>query len=82
MPIPRTLDVLNSFTITEAPGNLQNRYDYDGGELVVYAGYAPMGSVSSEDRWTIFKYTYSGSQVTLKQTAYGNWDNRATYTYA
>lgn len=83
MPIPRQNDLVNSLTTTEAPSSLQNRFEYNGDGTVLYAGYAPRSVSSSDEAWTIFKYTYNVSQqVTLKQTAFSNWDNRALAEYA
>lgn len=79
---PRSIDLVNSITTTDAPSTLQNRYEYDGSGLVIYAGYAPRGMATSEDGWTIFKYTYSNSQVTLKQTTLDAWDARAAASYS
>lgn len=82
MPQPRTQDIINSKTINEAPSTLVNRFEYNGDSTVLYAGYAPRGSATSDDVWTIFKYTYSSQLVTLKQTAFDSWDNRATASYS
>lgn len=35
--------------------------------------------VTTDNDWKILKFTYSGSNVTRIQTAYGNWTARATY---
>lgn len=82
MSIQRDQDIVRSQTTTEAPSSLQNRYEYDVNQLVIYAGYAPMGRVSSSIEWTIFKYTYVNSQVTVKQTAFGAWDDRTLLIYS
>ncbi len=61
-----------------------SRFDTDGSGNVNYAGFAKRGALSSEAKWSIFKYTYTGSDVTLI-TSSGNgqiWDNRASLTYA
>jgi len=34
---------------------------------------------TTDNSWKILKFTYSGSDVTRVQTAYGNWNARATY---
>lgn len=45
----------------------------------VYQGFAAPGTPTSEERWTIYKYTYSGSFITLRQVAFKKaWDSRAT----
>lgn len=81
MPVPRPIDLVNSTTITEGPSSLQNRYEYNVDQTVLYAGYAPWGTEQTDDVWTIFKYTYTSQQVTLKQTAFGAWSDRANLTY-
>jgi len=78
----RNLDILNSYTITEGPSSLQNRFEYNADGTVLYAGYAPRGAAASENVWVIFKYSYTSQQVVLKQTAYDTWDDRGTATYA
>lgn len=70
---------------TEIPSNMQMRADYDGQTdgLPKYMGYAPRSLASSATGWLLQKFTYDGSrQCTLRQIAYGIWDNRATETYA
>lgn len=67
--------------IVEIPNDLQNRYEYNASSQVEYAGYAPKGLASNADGWLLHKFTYTDSLVTLKQSAYGNWDNRASETY-
>jgi len=67
-----------------APMELQQRFDYTGGPASspVYVGFAPAGAATSASKWMVWKYTYSGSDPTLKQTSYGTWDDRATLTYS
>ena len=36
------------------------------------------GAATSDPDWKIHKFTYSGSNVTRMQLAYGAWDDRAT----
>ena len=77
----RTKDNLNSTSTNQAPSTLQIRIDPDT-SAPIYVGYAVMGESSSADVWTIYKLTYSGSEITTKQTALGSWDNRTLYTYS
>lgn len=78
----KSIDLLNSSMITEAPSPLQNRFEYSAGN-VIYAGYAIKGADSSDTVWTIFKYTYDTGNLVLKQTALQvSWDNRADESYS
>lgn len=61
--------------------DFQVRIEYDGNDNPQYIGYAPKGSASSADVWIVYFLTYSGTNMTLKQTAYGSWDNRASLSY-
>ena len=36
------------------------------------------GAATTDPNWKIIKFTYSGSDTTRIQTAYGAWDNRAS----
>ena len=68
----------------DIPDNLQLRADYEARTdgQPVYSGRALLGTATSSETWIIYKFTYDGSdQITLRQTAYGAWDNRATLTY-
>lgn len=77
----RALELVNSYSINEVPSSLQNRFEYSGTN-VTYAGHAPRGAASTDNVWTIFQYTYDGNNnVTLKQTAYGAWSDRASLEY-
>lgn len=76
---------LKAKRFTEIPSNMQMRADYDGETdgLPLYLAFAPRGLASSTDGWLIQKFTYDGSrQATLRQIAYGNWDNRTSETYS
>lgn len=42
----------------------------------LYIGIALPGSLASAEVWSIQKYTYSGSDLSLVQTRSGSWDNR------
>lgn len=77
----RPLELVNSYSINEVPSSLQNRYEYNGDGTVAYAGHAPRGAESTDNSWTIFQYTYVGGAVTLKQTGYGAWSDRASLEY-
>ena len=67
--------------VVTIPLNMQERYEYSAGNAI-YAGYAPRGLASSALGWLLFKYTWSGSDMTLKQIGYDSWDNRASASYA
>ena len=44
----------------------------------VYQGFTAPGSKTSEARWTIYKYDYTGSFITRRQVVFKTaWDNRA-----
>lgn len=66
---------------TEIPSNQKMRVEYDGSNNPVYVGFGPKGLAEGTDGWIIQKYTYSGSNPTERNIAYGNWTNRASYTY-
>lgn len=79
----RTQDLVNSITVTENISTLQRRTAYTAANLPEYIGYAPKGAATSDNSWTIFKYTYNGTGLeTLKQTSYDAWDNYLTADYA
>lgn len=65
----------------EVPSDLQGRWAYNVSNQVEYEGYAPRGLPEGTDGWLIRKYTYDGENVTVRQSAYGNWTARATYNY-
>lgn len=76
---------------TQIETNQQGFFDYVGGNSVIYAGYAAKGlgqsftdPISGVDTgWLLQKFTYDGNgNVLSRQIAYGNWTNRASYTYA
>lgn len=77
--------LLSAARITEIPTNMQMRADYllrtDG--LPTYMAYGPKGLATSSTRWLLQKFTYdSNAQCTLRQIAYGSWDNRASASYS
>jgi hypothetical protein len=55
------------------------RFDYDtrtDGQPV-YKGLTEMGNGDSTPVWRLFKFTYSGDDCVLKESAFGAWDDRA-----
>lgn len=77
----RTNEKINNITVSEIPDSIQKRFEYNDNGTVLYAGYAAKGISAAADDWTLHKFTYTDSRMTLKQTAYGSWDGRAGYTY-
>lgn len=74
---------LNSLPTNVVPDTMQNLYDYQGGNFVIYAGYAKQGLANTSDGWIIFLYTYDGNNnVTSKQTWLGAWSQRTAGVYA
>lgn len=48
-----------------------------------YVGQAPRGVASNQAAWTIYKFTYTSNNLTLRQIAYKTaWDSRTTGDYA
>ena len=84
MPAPFTI---SQFTDPSRDCFVQ-RYDYDGSGKVIYTGNAPPGSATSAAKWSIKRFTYSGTNLTVAEWAGGNnlcvniWDNRASLTYS
>lgn len=63
----------------------QLRIDYDGRSdgQPVYRGLAAPGVSTSSSAWTIYKFTYTTDQLTLRQISFkASWDNRATEDYS
>lgn len=53
------------------------RFDADD-SAPIYIGKNPtLGAATSDEGWLIYKFTYSGSNVTRIQKARGKWDERA-----
>jgi len=78
-------DAMYAKRVMDIPHNLQMRLDYTGTPTgqPLYMGYGARSLASSDDGWIIYKFTYDGSDfVTLRQTAYDSWDNRASASYA
>lgn len=65
---------------TEIPSNMKARFEWSSGNCI-YAGFAPRGLAEATNGWLIHKYTYSGSDCTERNIAYGSWTNRASLTY-
>lgn len=56
------------------------RYDADDSQPTYIGLNVLCGADTANLRdWKLYKFTYSGSNVTRIQVAYGNWTNRATY---
>lgn len=75
------VQIFNPLMTTSGPGTPQVRLEYDVDDLLIYVGYAAMGVSSSTSEWTLYKLTYSGTNLTLKQSAFDSWDNRADANY-
>lgn len=59
------------------------RIAYNAQNLPEYIGEAPMGSLSSDSRWTLNRITYDVNNLqTLTEVAFDSWDNRVTATYS
>lgn len=62
--------------------------EYDGTGNLIYQGQANPGTLKSEAKWQIKKFTYVGGNITDIQFADGNtnfdniWDNRASLSYS
>ena len=64
--------------LTDAGFYADIRFDADD-SLPVYIGLSDTnGNSTSSGFWKIYKFTYSGSNVTRIQLNYGAWDNRAS----
>lgn len=61
----------------------QLRVEYDGDQNPIYVGLGARGLAASATGWLVSKYTFDvNNNPTLRQTATGAWDDRATLTYA
>lgn len=58
----------------------QQRFAYDGSGNIEYKGcHAVTGVGTADAHWTVWKYTWTGSNLTLIEGPLkGSWDNRAT----
>lgn len=69
-------------------GNLQQVFDYDASNHVIYTGWAQAGQATSAAVWRIKKLTYSGDNVTNIQFPSGSpsftfiWDSRTSYSFS
>lgn len=73
---------LNNIIVSEIPSTIQQRFEYNADGTVKYAGSAIRGASASSQIWTLHKFTYSSGLLTLRQTAFGSWDERSTAIYA
>ena len=80
-PIP---ELMNRVSMAQIPDTLQHRMEYNTDRSLKYQEFAQRGSATDiENGWLIYAFTYSTlNQATLRQTAYGTWDDRGTLTYA
>ena len=64
---------------TDIPSNMQVMLDYTGRTdgQPVYQGFGARGLATSSPGWLIYKFTYSGNNMTVRQTAYDIYDDRA-----
>ncbi len=74
--------------MTEVPSNMKARYEWSGSNCI-YAGYAINGTAENktdngvDTGWIIQMFTYDGSNnCTQRDIAFGNWSNRASYSYS
>lgn len=73
----------NSSSVNVLPELMQNLFDYDGGNNVIYSGYAVQGASQNATVWTIYYFTYNGSgQCTSRQIAIDSWSNRYNAIYS
>lgn len=68
--------------------NLQQIFDYDGSNHVIFQGWSQPGQGISDATWRIRKLTYSGDNITNIQFPSGSpafafqWSARTGYTYS
>lgn len=75
--------LLAAHRLTTIESNQQAQFDYSGGTVVIYAGYAPRGLSTSSNGWLLQKFAYDGNNnVTSRTIAYDSWSNRAGASYA
>ena len=53
------------------------RFDADDSQPTYIGLHLTNGAATTDSNWKIIKFTYSGSNTTRIQTAYGAWDSRA-----
>lgn len=69
--------------VMDVPSNIQIRIEYNGSGYELYVGYGARGLATADLGWLIHKFTYDGSnRVTVRQSAYNSWNNRASASYA
>jgi len=65
--------------------DIQKRFDWDSGGLIIYKGISASGNLSSSGDWKIFKYSYEDTDATtspsLVQPSNGAWTGRTSLTY-
>lgn len=54
------------------------RFDADDAAPIYTGMHVDSGAATSDTDWKIYKFTYSGANVTRIQLNYGSWDSRAT----
>ena len=54
------------------------RFDADDSAPIYIGLNTTNGAATSSTDWKLYKFTYSGSNVTRIQLAYSSWDNRAS----
>lgn len=54
------------------------RFDADDSQPTYIGLNLTNGAATSATTWKIYKFTYSGTNTTRIQLAYGSWDNRAS----
>ncbi len=73
--------------LSETPDDKMARFAYTAGDLI-YLGIAHPGTASSEAKWRIREYSYTGGDVVSILFADGNlnfdnvWDDRASLSYS
>jgi YD repeat-containing protein len=84
----------NGRQIQDSSEDLAFRGDYQGGNNLIYSGFARPGSSTAAAVWQISKHAYDASNNLTSTTWPQNssshasseyqfvWDNRATYTYS
>lgn len=78
----------NTWIFNSSGENLQQIFDYDASNHVIYQGWAAPGQATSAGTWRIRKLTYSGDNVTNMTFPSGSpsfafvWDSRTSYTFS
>jgi hypothetical protein len=84
----------NGRDISDSADDLAFRGDYQGGQNLIYTGFARPGAATSAAVWQISKHAYDGNNnlisTTWPQNTLGKasseyefiYDNRASYTYS